>query len=106
VQVFANIIDNAIKYSPGEARSLTIRTLRQPAGASIAFTDTGEGIEPEELPRVSEKFYRGRTARESGSGLGLAIVQRIVQLHGGRVDISSTIGEGTTVNVVLPTAKA
>ena len=104
LQVFANIVDNAIKYSPGEARSLSIDAQGDHATVRVRFRDTGAGIPAEELPRVVEKFYRGHDARESGSGLGLAIVQRIVQQHGGRVDITSIVGQGTTVTVTLPTA--
>jgi signal transduction histidine kinase len=105
-QVFANIVDNAIKYSPAEPRSLTIDAQDDDANVRVRFRDRGAGIPAEELPRVVEKFYRGHDARESGSGIGLAIVKRIVQQHGGRVDIASTVGQGTTVTVTLPAAKS
>jgi two-component system phosphate regulon sensor histidine kinase PhoR len=105
MQVFANIVDNAIKYSPGADRTLEIEAHRESERVHVRFRDTGAGIPAAELPRVVEKFYRGRDARESGSGLGLAIVQRVVQQHGGRVEITSSVGQGTTVTVTLPAAK-
>jgi signal transduction histidine kinase len=105
VQVFANIIDNAIKYSPAEPRTLAIDASGDDGLVRVQFRDTGSGIPVEELPRVAEKFYRGRDARAAGSGLGLAIVQRIVEQHGGHVEITSVVGQGTTVTITLPAAK-
>jgi signal transduction histidine kinase len=106
LQVFANIVDNAIKYSPEERRSLRIDAHRDGDHVRVRFEDAGVGIEAAELPHVTEKFYRGRDARESGSGLGLAIVHRIVRQHSGRVDIISRVGHGTSVTLTLPRAKA
>jgi signal transduction histidine kinase len=105
MQVFTNIIDNAIKYSPGEPRRLEIEVRPARDAAQLRFTDTGMGIAAEELPRVTDKFYRGRDAREFGSGLGLAIVRRVVQQHGGRVEIRSALGAGTDVLLTLPAEK-
>jgi len=77
--------------------------------ARLAVTDTGEGISPDHLPRIFDRFYRADQARErqggGGLGLGLAIVQAIVENHGGTVEITSTLGVGTTVTVVLPTVR-
>ncbi|MCA1586485.1 MAG: HAMP domain-containing histidine kinase [Acidobacteria bacterium] len=101
VQVFANLIDNAIKYSP-ERRTLTIEAASRGDWVRVRFADGGIGIPAAELPNVFDKFYRGREAREFGSGLGLAIVKRIAQHHGGSVEIESVPGTGTTVTVVLP----
>src|SRR5262249_49317136 len=103
-QVFGNLIDNAIKYSP-EHKSLEIEARADGEKVRVTITDTGAGIPEEELPRVFEKFYRGRQAREFGSGLGLAIVRRIVQQHHGTLEITSVVGAGTTVAVVLPGLK-
>jgi signal transduction histidine kinase len=100
-QVFSNLIDNAIKYSP-EQKTLEIEARTDGDRVRVTFTDTGAGIPAEELPKVFEKFYRGRHAREFGSGLGLAIVRRIVQQHHGALEVDSTVGRGTTVAVILP----
>jgi hypothetical protein len=71
----------------------------------IEVTDTGVGIEPAELPRIFDRFYRGTLANEargSGSGLGLAIVRSIVDMHRGAVEVNSRLGAGTTFRVTLP----
>jgi signal transduction histidine kinase len=100
-QAFANLIDNAIKYSPDERR---LRVAGEVEGkyVRLSFSDRGRGIPAEEIPRVFDRFYRGRSAGEFGSGLGLSIVRRIVEQHGGTVAISSLPGEGTQVVVSLP----
>jgi signal transduction histidine kinase len=71
-------------------------------GAVITVTDSGEGISPELLPHVFERFLKG--AGSSGSGLGLAIVHDIVTAHGGKVEVQSTSGSGTRVRLTLPSA--
>jgi signal transduction histidine kinase len=74
-------------------------------GAMIEVADDGIGIDPEELPRIFDRFYRGARAAEargSGSGLGLAIVRSIVDMHGGAVAVQSRVGHGTTFRVTLP----
>src|SRR5207247_9549310 len=74
-------------------------------GATITVGDTGVGIEPDELPRIFDRFYRGSRANEaraSGSGLGLAIVRSIVEMHHGTVEVTSRLGSGTTFTVTLP----
>ena len=74
---------------------------------SVAVIDEGEGIAPEHLPRLTERFYRvdpSRSRQVGGTGLGLAIVKHIVQRHRGRLEIASKLGEGTTVRVLLPLA--
>ena len=74
-------------------------------GASITVADTGIGIDPAELPRIFDRFFRGSRASEargSGSGLGLAIVRSIVEMHGGTVTVESRLGAGTTFRVALP----
>lgn len=118
IQVFHNLIDNAIKYGrPGTAITIAVRpTERSPAGegtgVAIAVTDRGEGIDALHLPRLTERFYRvdtGRSRRLGGTGLGLAIVKHIVNRHRGRLAIESEVGRGTTVTVTLravPTAAA
>jgi signal transduction histidine kinase len=74
-------------------------------GASITVADTGIGIDPAELPRIFDRFFRGSRAGEargSGSGLGLAIVRSIVEMHGGAVAVQSRLGAGSTFRVTLP----
>jgi signal transduction histidine kinase len=99
-----NVIDNAIKYS-GSHPTLAIRARSQRSGISISIMDTGVGIPAEELDKVFDKFYRARGAKASGSGLGLTIARRIVEAHGGRIGISSVVGQQTVVEVVLPRVK-
>ena len=99
-QVFINVIDNAIKYSDagGEIRiSATVR------GDSILIqvSDDGIGIAPEDLPRVKMRFYKGNYSRR-GSGIGLAVADEIISQHGGSLTLTSTVGVGTTVNILLP----
>ncbi|HEY0626025.1 MAG TPA: ATP-binding protein [Allosphingosinicella sp.] len=107
LQLFQNLVVNALKYG----RSGTPVTVRlQESGADmllIRVTDQGEGIAPEHLPRLTERFYRvdaGRSRSVGGTGLGLAIVKHIVSRHRGRLEILSKVGEGTEVRVWLPRA--
>jgi signal transduction histidine kinase len=103
-QVISNLIGNAVKFTPsGGAVDVTLDSTAE--GAEVRVVDTGVGIDPDELPMVFERFYRGAQAHESraaGSGLGLSIVRSIVEMHNGRVAISSTPGIGTQVSVALP----
>ncbi|MBR6740023.1 MAG: sensor histidine kinase [Clostridia bacterium] len=103
-QVFVNIMDNARKYSPPQSSLEVVITAKDDKYAVIKFVDHGEGIAPGDLPHVKEKFYKGKTNRP-GSGIGLALSDEIVSLHGGRLDIESTLGMGTTVTVTLPLYK-
>jgi signal transduction histidine kinase len=103
-QVLSNLLGNAIKFTPrgGEVR-VTLEPTNE--GAELRVADTGVGIKTAELPYVFERFYRGAQAHESraaGSGLGLSIVRSIVEMHSGRVSISSMPGRGTEVAVDLP----
>jgi signal transduction histidine kinase len=103
-QVLSNLIGNAIKFTPGGGKvDVTLESTGE--GAEIRVVDTGVGIDPQELPMVFERFYRGAKAHESraaGSGLGLSIVRQIVEMHDGRVAITSTPEVGTQVSVALP----
>ena len=76
--------------------------------ASVEVSDTGIGIPSDDLPHVTDRFYRGARAAEmaTGSGIGLTIVAELVQAHRGRLDIGSEVGEGTQVTVTLPVAAA
>jgi len=99
-QVFINIVDNALKFS-GMGGTIFIQTKKIQEMVLISFRDEGIGIKKEDLPKVKEKFYKGRS-KASGSGLGLAICNGIVELHGGKLEIESVYEKGTTVKVYLP----
>ena len=103
-QVFLNILDNAAKYG-GDGKRIDIRLVRDGGNLVATVRDYGQGIPEAELPFVKEKFYKG-SSKQRGSGIGLAVTEEIVALHGGTLDIASTVGEGTTVTVTLPSAKA
>ncbi len=103
-QVFINLVDNAIKYTP-TGGTVTLSASVKGDEIRIDVTDTGVGIPAENLPRVFERFYRvekARTRGAGGTGLGLAIVKHIVKSHGGRVEVKSTVGKGTKFSVFLP----
>ncbi len=105
-QAIRNLIDNAAKYGKS-GKGVEVRIEASERGwVTLAVIDHGEGIAPEHLPRLTERFYRTDTARsraEGGTGLGLAIVKHIVERHRGRFDISSRLGAGTTATIMLPT---
>ena len=111
-QVFHNLLDNALKYSsPGTDVRVELRRERASGFAGevvrIDIRDEGEGIAPEHVPRLTERFYRvdkGRSRASGGTGLGLAIVKHIVNRHRGRLSIVSRPGEGSTFTVRLPLA--
>jgi len=97
-QVLINLLDNAIKYTPGGGK-ITIRSQERDNRVVTTITDTGMGIPRESLPRVFERFYRVDKARSrdlGGTGLGLAIVKHIVESHGGEVMVDSEVGKGST----------
>ena len=99
-QVFVNILDNAIKYSPpGGTIFLTLSRTADTVTASVR--DQGRGIAPEDLQNVKLKFFKAKNSVR-GSGIGLAVVDEIVTQLGGTTDITSTLGQGTTVSVTLP----
>jgi PAS domain S-box-containing protein len=103
-QAVYNLVENAIKYTPDNGR-VTVRTSSQPGYLIFAIEDSGIGIAVDDLPRLFEKFYRGkqREARaQHGSGLGLAIVHSIATNHGGRVWVDSVAGKGSTFYLQIP----
>jgi two-component system phosphate regulon sensor histidine kinase PhoR len=94
---FSNLVDNAAKYTP-PGGSIDMHWWVDGDGAHLAVTDTGLGIPPEHIPRLTERFYRvdaGRSRSTGGSGLGLAIVKHVLQRHGARLEVQSTLGEGS-----------
>jgi len=106
-QLLHNLVGNAMKYGRPDT-PVTIRASRGPGSmVRLSVEDQGDGIAPEHLPRLTERFYRVAPSRSrslGGTGLGLAIVKHIIERHRGRLDIRSTPGEGTIVNALLPTA--
>jgi signal transduction histidine kinase len=101
IQALTNVIDNAIKYSTTE-KHLAIRGRATVEGVTLTVQDRGMGIGSKDVSRVFERFYRGGNVTVSGSGLGLPIAKRIVESHGGRIELRSTVGSGTEVEVTLP----
>jgi two-component system sensor histidine kinase MtrB len=104
VQLVNNLVGNAIKFT-ASGGTVAVQVLDDAEAAVIEVSDTGPGIEPSELPRIFDRFYRGTNvgeARASGSGLGLAIARSIVEMHGGFIEVASVLGEGAVFRVVLP----
>lgn len=108
-QVFANLIENAVKYGGGEVEVIVSRIAHEPVlrgpALKVEVVDHGEGIEEIHLPRLTERFYRVDTHRsreQGGTGLGLAIVKHIVARHRGRLKIESEKGKGARFSVFLP----
>jgi two-component system, OmpR family, phosphate regulon sensor histidine kinase PhoR len=100
----SNLVDNAIKYTPDGGR-IRLSAKSDDSSVVIEVTDSGIGIPPEDLPRVFERFYRvdkSRSREMGGTGLGLSIVKHVVQVHGGTVEVESTVGGGSTFRVKLP----
>jgi len=103
-EVLYNLLDNAVKFSR-ENGQLHLRAARLGSDMVLSDADSGFGIGKEHLPRIFERFYRADKARSrelGGTGLGLAIVKHIAQLHGGRVEAESEVGQGTTIRLILP----
>jgi signal transduction histidine kinase len=96
-----NLIDNAMRYSE-TTKSLRLTARHTGSWLTIEVTDRGPGIAADDIQRVKARFVRGRRSTTRGSGLGLAIVSRVVSDHGGRFDLQSTVGSGTTAIVTLP----
>jgi signal transduction histidine kinase len=103
-RVFANLCGNALRYTPSGG-SITIAAYQQQSSLLVTVTDTGEGIPPESLPRIFERFYRADNSRQTatgGSGLGLAIVRALVQAHGGSIWAENAPGAGARICFTLP----
>jgi two-component system phosphate regulon sensor histidine kinase PhoR len=101
---FANLADNAAKYTPAGGR-VTLRWWQDDEGGHFSVQDTGIGIAAEHLPRLTERFYRvdpGRSRATGGSGLGLAIVKHVLQRHGGSLEVTSAEGRGSTFTCHFP----
>jgi signal transduction histidine kinase len=103
-QAISNLLRNAIRHTPADG-SITVNINRIDNSLDLSVSDTGEGITPEDLPHVFERFYRSGTSRsriEGGTGLGLAIVKQMVEAHSGTVTVKSTPGKGSTFHISLP----
>jgi signal transduction histidine kinase len=102
-RLFTNLLENAVRHTPCEG-TVTVSARVDERSVTVTVSDTGEGIAPEHLPHLGERFYRVDAARSTGTGgtgLGLAICRSIVEAHGGGMTIESTVGEGTMVYIRL-----
>ena len=102
-RLFTNLLENAVRHTPPEG-TVTVSARVDAMSVTVTVTDTGEGIAPEHLPHLGERFYRvdaARSAGTGGTGLGLAICRSITEAHGGRMTIESQVGEGTAVRIRL-----
>jgi signal transduction histidine kinase len=101
-QALANLLDNAIKYTPAGGK-VQVEAYRQPPHVVVAVKDSGVGIPPAELPRIWDRLYRGDKSRSTiGLGLGLSLVKAVVEAHGGRMEVASEVGTGSLFTVYLP----
>jgi len=103
-QLFLNLLDNAIRYTPS-CGSISVSVYREGRMVVVSISDTGVGISEEDLPRIFDRFYRVdkvRSPSEGGSGLGLAICKQIAEAHGGKIEVQSEVGRGSTFSVFLP----
>ncbi|HRH80548.1 MAG TPA: phosphate regulon sensor histidine kinase PhoR [Thiobacillaceae bacterium] len=100
-----NLVSNAVRYTPAGGQITLSWAATAEGGAAFSVSDTGEGIEPENIPRLTERFYRvdkGRSRATGGTGLGLAIVKHVLARHQARLKVESTVGKGSTFSAVFP----
>ncbi|HEV2149256.1 MAG TPA: PAS domain S-box protein [Longimicrobiaceae bacterium] len=101
LQVFSNLVGNALKFTPSGG-TVTVRAEAAEGRVRFSVSDTGPGIPPEHLPRLFDRFWQADRSRAGGLGLGLAIARGIVEAHGGKIEVESAPGEGTTFSFTLP----
>ena len=101
LQIFSNLVGNAIKFTP-KGGSILIQAEARGTEATLLVRDTGRGIPEEDVPRVFDRFWHAKKGNRSGVGLGLSIVKGLVDAHGGRLWVESTVGTGTTFYFTLP----
>jgi len=105
-QALVNLTENALRYGASDAGGrVTLGARAMADGVETWIRDTGPGIAPEDLPHVFERFWRSEKSRNrqtGGSGIGLALVKQLIEAHGGRVSVESTLGHGATFRVMLP----
>ena len=102
-----NLVSNAVRYTPAGGR-ITVSWKRVGVGASLSVTDTGIGIDPKHIPRLTERFFRvdkGRSRETGGTGLGLAIVKHVLRRNGGELEVNSTLGKGSTFSMHVPESR-
>jgi signal transduction histidine kinase len=107
-QVLRNLIENAITHTASGGNITVGANIKENNTIEVNVTDTGEGIPPEELPLIFERFYRvdkSRTRATGGSGLGLTIAKRLVEAHGGKITAQSEVGKGSRFVFTLPVTK-
>ncbi|MEO1449707.1 MAG: ATP-binding protein, partial [Bacteroidota bacterium] len=105
-RVIYNLISNAIKFTP-EHGTITLQLERQQEQVEIRIVDNGQGISTDQLPHIFDRFYQaesGQQHTEPGSGIGLTLVKELIELHEGKIEVESTVGEGTRFLVQLPLA--
>jgi len=101
-QVMANLMDNAVKYTPSGGR-IDLDAFQRDHQAVITIKDTGAGISSEDTPKIWNRLYRGDQSRsQRGLGLGLSLVKAVVQAHNGRIEVSSKPGAGSLFTLYLP----
>ena len=100
-QVFLNLITNAAQALPANGGEITLSTRDEGGGVAVEVADNGKGIPPEILPKIFDPFFTTKEVGK-GTGLGLSISYKIVQQHGGRITVASTVGKGTKFTVWLP----
>lgn len=104
-QVVTNLLSNALKFT-ASGGAVRVELGQEGAHAVVRVSDTGQGIPADELPRVFDRFFRGRSARARGSGIGLTVARELVLAHGGEITVESEPGRGTTFAVLLPVASS
>ena len=105
--VITNLLSNAIRHTPADG-SITLSWRASDKGAALAVIDTGEGITADDIPRLTERFFRvdrGRARQDGGVGLGLAIVKHVLGRHDAQLEITSTPGEGSSFVCNIPAAR-
>ena len=108
LSAMSNLVSNAIRYTPAGGQIAVAWRLSGDRRGEFSVRDSGPGIAPEHLPRLTERFYRvdrSRSRETGGTGLGLAIVKHVAQRHGGELRIDSTPGTGSTFTIVLPASR-
>ena len=100
-QVLSNLMGNAVKFTPDRGR-VVLRARRRAGEIQISIEDTGPGILAENLPYIFDRFWQADRKSRSGTGLGLPIAKSIVEAHGGRIWVESTLGHGSTFHFTLP----
>jgi two-component system sensor histidine kinase BaeS len=102
-----NLLNNALSHTP-KGGAITVRARQRDNQVEVSVADTGEGIPSEDLPYIFERFYRvdkSRSRATGGSGLGLTIARRLVEVHGGRIEVQSELGKGSCFTFTLPVSE-